>query len=148
MVEGCGKPLWRPRVMGSKWSSWRPAAANVLPFIRYCVIGGLTFVVFVLVNRAVLAFPAVPASAATAIAIVAAGTANFAGHHWFTFRSDRAVEQALPRYCALLLFNAGAGAAIVGFLAGCMGLSLVIANGICLAAITVWTFFAMRWLVM
>src|SRR3954451_24201341 len=78
--------------------------------IRYCLTGGVSFCIFVLISSVPLFDARFPPALASGCAVLIAGIANFLGHHWFTFRSERAIRSTLARYCGLLLFNAGGGA--------------------------------------
>lgn len=107
-------------------------------FLRFLIVGFLTFIIYTAINVAAIYFNVAPDFSA-GLALIAAGTFNYVGHRIYTFRSKRAVKSSLPRYVVLLITNALFAIVIVrAFL--WLGLSLIVANLICISIITIATY--------
>ena len=112
-------------------------------FSRYCVVGLVTLLIFSVLSSAPVAFGLLPPAVATGIAVLVAGIFGYLAHYSFTFRSTKPAAFALPRYIILLFVNALFGSLIVAVAIDYCNFSAVVANGTCLAAVTITSYLFM-----
>ncbi len=104
--------------------------------VRYGLIGVLTMAVYTLVNVLGIQNWRLASGVSAGISMLITGMFNFAAHRTFTFNASRRIGSSLWRYVAVLCLNSLMGGLIVGIATSQLGLSLVFANIVCLAVIT------------
>lgn len=108
----------------------------------------MTFVLFLVISSASKVFPTIPVGLASGLAILLTSLFNFSAQYAFTFRSKQSLQRSGTRYVLLVNFNAVWGGFLASYLINTHGLDSLIANVICAFAITVFSYPAMRFLVM
>jgi len=115
-------------------------------FLRYCIVGVVTAGIYSGMIFTSVVIPIVRPEIATAVVTVVAGAFNFAAHRYFTFIGSRPFGTSVLRYLTLLTINAVLGAAIVA-VATLFGASIVTANLLVVALVTISTYFVLDLLV-
>lgn len=116
--------------------------------VRYVLIGGITFLLFLAISSAPKVFSTIPYGGASGLGIFLSGLFNFFAQYVFTFRSERPLKATAFRYLLLVGFNSICAGFLADYLIHAQGLDSVTANVLCAFTITIFSYPVMRIFVM